>query len=190
MKGIKLREGLLFPILIAFLLFSMVAVISVGSASINMGTVYRILVDQLFFQGKGTEAGLWEKSFYQIVWNIRLPRVLFGVCCGACLSLCGAAMQALVLNPIAEPYILGVSSGASAGAAWALLMPIPFFRGQYQTTAMALCGALVAFACVYSMAKIGGGGKIQPMTLLLSGTAVNAVMSAITSLLIFLAKRP
>ena len=56
MKGIKLREGLLFPILIAFLLFSMVAVISVGSASIDMGTVYRILVDQLFFQGKGTEA--------------------------------------------------------------------------------------------------------------------------------------
>ena len=50
MKGIKLREGLLFPILIAFLLFSMVAVISVGSASIDMGTVYRILVDQLFFQ--------------------------------------------------------------------------------------------------------------------------------------------
>ena len=137
MKGIKLREGILFPILIAFLLFSMVAVISVGSASIDMGTVYRILVDQLFFQGKGTEAGLWEKSFYQIVWNIRLPRVLFGVCCGAGLSICGAAMQALVLNPIAEPYILGVSSGASAGAAWALLMPIPFFRGQYQTTAMA-----------------------------------------------------
>ena len=65
MKGIKLREGLLFPILIAFLLFSMVAVISVGSASIDMGTVYRILVDQLFFQGKGTEAGLWEKSVCQ-----------------------------------------------------------------------------------------------------------------------------
>ena len=107
MKRIKLREGILFPILIAFLLFSMVAVISVGSASIDMGTVYRILVDQLFFQGKGTEAGLWEKSFYQIVWNIRLPRVLFGVCCGAGLSICGAAMQALVLNPIAEPYILG-----------------------------------------------------------------------------------
>ena len=58
MKGIKLREGILFPILIAFLLFSMVAVISVGSASIDMGTVYRILVDQLFFKGKGTEAGL------------------------------------------------------------------------------------------------------------------------------------
>ena len=120
MKEIKLREGLLFPILIAFLLFSMVAVISVGSASIDMGTVYRILVDQLFFQGKGTEAGLWEKSFYQIVWNIRLPRVL--TCCGG-LSICGAAMQALVLNPHRRTFIL-VSSGASAGAAWALLMPI------------------------------------------------------------------
>lgn len=59
MKGIKLREGLLFPFLIAFLLFSMVAVISVGSASIDMGIVYRILVVQLIFPRKRNEAGLW-----------------------------------------------------------------------------------------------------------------------------------
>ena len=58
-------------------------------------------------------------------------------------------MQALVLNPIADPYVLGISSGASAGAAWALLMPLPFFGGQYQTTVMAFLGAMFSAFIVY-----------------------------------------
>lgn len=72
-------------------------------------------------------------------------------------------MQAIVLNPIADPYILGISSGASAGAAWALLMPLPFFAGQYQVTVTAMIGALIASAAVYSMAKIGNHGQIKPV---------------------------
>ena len=188
MKKLRLREAALFPLLAAALVFSILYVVSIGSTAINLNTVYRIIVDQLLFKGRGTLAGEWDKSFYQIIWNIRFPRVLFGAFCGAGLSVCGAAMQSLVLHPIADPYILGVSSGASAGAAWALLMPTPFFSGQYRTTTMAMLGALLAFFCVYQMARAGGGGKLQPTTLLLSGTAVNAVMSAITSFLIFLAK--
>ena len=129
-------------------------------------------------------------SDFQIVWNIRLPRVLFGVICGMGLSICGVVMQALVMNPIADPYILGISSGASAGAAWALLMPFPFFQGQYQTSIVAMIGAMIASFAVYYMAKAAGGGKIHPIGLLLSGTAINAVMSAITNFLIFIAKSP
>ncbi|MDO5344902.1 MAG: iron ABC transporter permease [Lachnospiraceae bacterium] len=188
MKGNKIREGLLFPVLTAILGISILYVVSIGTTPIDMKTVYHIMVDQIFLGGKETNAGVWDNASYQIIWNIRLPRVLFGVCCGAGLSICGAAMQALVLNPVAEPYILGVSSGASAGAAFALLVPIPLFSGQYRTTTFALLGAILAFFCVYNMSKAGGGGKIQPVTLLLSGTAVNAVMSAITSFLIFMAK--
>lgn len=190
MKGKHIRSGLLFSVLTAFLIFSILYVVSIGTTPIDIKTVYRVMADQIFFSGAQTAAGAWDKSIYQIIWNIRLPRVLFGVCCGAGLSICGAAMQALVLNPVAEPYILGVSSGASAGAALALLTPLPFFSGQYRTTAFALLGALLAFFCVYRMAKAGGGGKIQPVALLLSGTAVNAVMSAVTSFLIFMAKSP
>lgn len=186
----KLRISLLFALLIAAVLFSVIFTISIGSTDIPISDVYGIITDRLFNGGAGIEAGTWSKPQFQIIWNIRMPRVLFGALCGAGLSICGAAMQALVLNPIADPYVLGVSSGASAGAAWALLMPLPFFDGQYQTTAAAFAGALLSAFVVYFMAKRAGGGKLQPVTLLLSGTAVNAVMSAITSFLIFRAKSP
>ena len=188
--GRRLRGLLLFPILGILLAVSVVCTIRVGSTDIPAGEVFGILWDRIFLGGRGLAEGAWNMSHFQIVWNIRLPRVLFAVICGAGLSVCGAAMQALVLNPIADPYILGISSGASAGAAWALLMPLPFFAGQYQTTAAAFLGAMVSALAVYTMARAAGGGKLSPVPLLLAGTAVNAVMSAVTSFLIFLAKSP
>jgi len=184
----NLRRSLLFPILIVVLFLSLLLVIANGSTKIPLSEVYGILSDQIFHGGKELEAGIWSRPGYQIIWNIRLPRALFGALCGAGLALCGAVMQALVLNPIADPYILGISSGASSGAACALLLPLPFFHGQYQTTIMAMLGALLSSALVYTMAKFAGGGKLRPVTLLLSGTAINAVMSATTSFLIFIAK--
>lgn len=184
----NLRGQLLFLLLIIVLFLSVLLVIAKGSTNISLSQVYGILTDQIFHGGKGLEAGNWSRPNYQIIWNIRLPRALFGALCGAGLALCGAVMQALVLNPIADPYILGISSGASSGAACALLLPIPFFNGQYQTTIMAMVGALLSSALVYTMAKFAGGGKLRPVTLLLSGTAINAVMSATTSFLIFIAK--
>lgn len=177
-------------ILIAALIFSIIYTISIGSTDISFRSVFGIMKDHLFQNGRELEGGRWEMRFFQIVWNIRLPRVLFSVLCGAGLAICGAVMQALVLNPIADPYVLGISSGASAGAAWALLMPLPFFGGQYQTTVMAFLGAMFSAFIVYYMAKKAGGGRLQPVTMLLSGTAVNAVMSAVTSYLIFRAKSP
>ncbi len=190
MKAQRIWGALLFPALAALLAFSVVAAISIGSTPIPLGEVYGLLKDQLFGAGRELAAGLWSRPHYQIIWNIRLPRVLFAALCGAGLALCGGAMQSLVLNPVADPYILGISSGASAGAAWALLAPLPAFGGQYQTTVMAFAGALASSFTVYFMAKTAGGGHLRPVTLLLSGTAVNAVMSAVTNLLIFLAKSP
>lgn len=181
---------MVFAVLIAGVIFSVIYTISIGSTPIPAADVFGIIKDHLFGNGAELDAGKWTMPQFQIVWNIRLPRVLFGALCGAGLAICGAAMQALVLNPIADPYVLGISSGASAGAAWALLMPLPVFAGQYQTTIMAFLGAMFSAYVVYFMAKRAGGGKLQPVTLLLSGTAVNAVMSAITSFLIFRAKSP
>lgn len=186
----RINRFVWFPILGGLLLFSIIYTISIGSSDIPAVEVFGILIDKVFRGGSGIAEGIWTKPHFQIVWNIRLPRVLFGVICGAGLAICGAVMQALVLNPIADPYILGVSSGASAGAAWALLMPLPFITGQYQTTLMALLGALFSSFSVYFMARAAGGGRLQPVALLLSGTAINAVMSAVTSFLIFLAKSP
>lgn len=182
------RYAVVLAALLAALAVSIVGAISIGSFKIPLSNVYGILMDTLFGGGRQVAAGVWARSEFQIVWNVRMPRVLFGALCGMGLSICGAVMQCLVMNPIADPYILGISSGASAGAAWAMLMPLPYFVGEYQITFTALLGALLSAALVYAMARMGSGGGLQPMTLLLSGTAVNAVMSAVTSLLVFLAK--
>lgn len=186
----RIRTAALTVVLVGALLASIVFTISFGSAGVPAGEVFGILWDQVAHGGSEIAAGQWSVPHYMIIWNIRLPRVLFGVLCGAGLALCGAVMQALVLNPIADPYVLGVSSGASAGAAWALLMPLPLFAGSSQTMLMALAGALLSSFLVYSMARIAGGGRLRPVSLLLSGTAINAVMTAIMNFLIFLAKSP
>ncbi len=174
-------------ILICFLLFSVIATISIGSANIPMDKVYTVMFDTIFHHKSGL-GELYTTSEFQIIWNIRLPRVLMGLIVGVGLSICGMAMQALLLNPIADPYILGVSSGASAGASLALLFPISLLAGGYQVAAFAMLGALTSSFLVYSMARIGSGGRIQPVSMLLSGMAVNAMMSAMTSFFIFIAK--
>ena len=181
----------LFVFLAAAVAVSVVVTVSFGSTSeLRLPEVYAILYDHLFANDGRVNAGVFPATHFKIVWQIRLPRTVFALLVGAGLSVCGAAMQSLVLNPIADPYVLGISSGASAGAALALLAPISFLAGQRQTTAFAFLGALFSAFTVYTLAKKAGGGKLQPVTLLLSGTAVNAVMSAITSYLIFRAKSP
>ncbi len=148
LKKRSLRGLLLLLFLSLALAGSVVGTVRIGSAQIPVAEVLGILKDQLFLGGRELASGRWEMPHFQIVWNIRLPRVLFGLFCGAGLAACGAAMQSLVLNPIADPYILGISSGASAGAAWALLMPLPAFGGQYQTTLAAFAGAAAAACAV------------------------------------------
>ena len=185
-----IRLTIIFFTLTVLLIFSIIYTISIGSTPISSKTVFGILVDKIFLDGKGLKEGIWAMPDFQIVWNIRLPRVLFGLICGMGLSVCGVVMQSLVMNSIADPYILGISSGASAGASFALLIPLPFFQGQYQTSIIAMVGAFIASFMVYYMAKITGGGRIHPVSLLLSGTSINALMSAITNFLIFIAKSP
>ena len=140
----KAWHTFLFIFLSILLLFSVIYTVSIGATELTFGNAYSIILDKVFHGGAWIEAGEFPKSMYKIVWQIRLPRTLFALCVGAGLAVCGAAMQSLVLNPIADPYVLGVSSGASAGAAIALLAPIAFLEGQRQTTAFAFIGALAA----------------------------------------------
>lgn len=189
MIRLKPRVIFLFAALLLLLLVSVVLTISIGSVDLDAATVYGILQKQLT-QGNAADSPLWTKGQYHIVWDIRVPRVLMGLLTGAGLAVCGAAMQAIVINPIADPYVLGVSSGASAGAAFALLTPIALFQGGQQVTVFAFIGAILASGLVYTMSRLGRGASIQPASLLLSGTAINAVMTAVTNLLIFLAKSP
>ena len=109
-QGKRGRQRLLFPVLTMVLLGSVLWTIHIGSTEIPIKEVFEICMDQFFYGGEGLKAGKWSVPHFQIVWNIRLPRVLFGLLCGAGLSVCGAAMQALVLNPVGDPYILGMAA--------------------------------------------------------------------------------
>ena len=120
-----------------------------------------------------------------IVLDINLPRVIMAVFVGAGLAISGAVMQALFRNPMASPYILGVSSGAALGAAIGMLFTIPFIPYLIATPLLAFVFCFGTMMLVYSLSRVGGSTHVE--TLLLSGIAVGAFISAIVSFLTFIA---
>jgi iron complex transport system permease protein len=113
-----------------------------------------------------------------IVWELRLPRVLTAACVGAGLALCGAVMQALTRNPLADPYLLGLSSGASLGAVAVLLLGVSVLL-----PVAAFLGSLAALVLTLLLAS--AMGRITPTRTVLAGLAVSSLASAITSFVIF-----
>ena len=127
----------------------------------------------------------WDESSgislvaYNMIWNMRLPRVLLGLIIGASLAVCGVAMQALVRNNLADPFILGVSSGASATAALFMVFGVFSFFGRFALPISAFLGAFASIVFVYLIARVGGRINIPQM--LLAGVAVAMIMDAVTS---------
>jgi iron complex transport system permease protein len=123
-----------------------------------------------------------DEVYEQIILAIRLPRVLMGCVVGASLSLAGAILQGIFRNPMADPYVIGVSSGAALGASLAIVFGAGFtLFGMAAISAMAFVMAMASIMIVYNLSRMGG--KVPVMTLLLSGIAVSILFSAITSLL-------
>ena len=118
-----------------------------------------------------------------IIWNLRVPRALLGFVVGGSLGLAGASLQSLVRNPLADPFLLGLSGGASLGAVIAIAFHLP---GPWALPLAAFAGALVAMALVFRLA-LAGGGELDPRVLLLGGVAVGAFAGAITTAIVSLA---
>lgn len=120
----------------------------------------------------------------QIIWNIRMPRTIVGALVGVNLSLSGAILQAIMRNPLADPHIIGISSGAGlAGVAIMILFPAL----EYLITPAAFIGAMLAAVCIYILAWKNG---IKPVRIILAGVAVSAFLSAgISGLMIFYSDR-
>ena len=147
---------------------------------------FKILMDRLFHVKL---AGYAEtpSAYFNVVWMIRFPRALIAAAVGIGLSLCGIVMQAAVENPLADPYILGISSGATLGATFALMVGVGTLPliGQASVSASAFAGALLASFLVLFFANIGGhatGAK-----LVLSGTVINSMFSAFSNIMIYFA---
>lgn len=129
-KDKVLRTSMYVAVLIGlagFLIFSILAAITFGNADLSLKDVYSVIAYKLFHI-KSLSAYA-EGAVHDVVWLIRLPRVLLALAVGMALSVCGVVMQAIVQNPLADPYVLGISSGASLGATLAIMLGVSGFLG-------------------------------------------------------------
>ena len=127
-----------------------------------------------------------DLAYQTIVWDLRIPRTLLAVVVGAGLAVAGAGIQTLVRNPLADPYLLGVSSGASVGAV--AVITTGALAGAWALSAGALAGALVGALLVFAIA-VGQGG-LTPLRLVLTGTVLASAFASIASYLVFRAADP
>ena len=122
---------------------------------------------------------MWQSSIF---WNLRAPRIVLSVLVGAALSVCGAAYQSVFRNPLTDPYVLGISSGASVGAAIAILLGLEAY--MLGVGACALVTGLLTIVVIYRIASIGN--RMHTTTLLLTGVCLTFLMSAIISFIMVL----
>jgi len=170
--------------LAAALVASAVAATGLGAFAVAPGTVAQVVAHHLV--GRPGER-TWSGSVDAIVWQVRVPRVLLAVLVGAGLAVCGVALQAMVRNVLADPYLLGVNSGASSGAAAAILFGVGAGLGgglgEHALQVTAFAGALAASLLVFVVARTAG--RVTSMRLLLAGVAVGYALYATTSFLVF-----
>lgn len=164
------------PILVAALCGSVVAAVMIGPVPVPAGSVLRSIGGHL-----GLGAGVEAASFDGIVWHLRLPRVLMSVLCGMGLAGVGVVMQGVTRNPLADPYLLGLSSGAILGAVTVIAAGLGSV-GSPALSVGAFVGSALAFGCVMALAS--GGGTLPPMRTVLAGVAVGEMCAAVASFLI------
>lgn len=176
----KTGYGFILVVLSLLLIFSIVFFSTIGSANIDVVTVFRIVCSKIPIIKNYLDISKVDKLHESIIWNIRLPRVLLGVIVGASLSIAGASFQGMFKNPMADPYVIGISSGAALGATIAIILKLDFiFLGFSSVSLFAFIGALIAVTLVYNIAKVKN--QIPVTTLLLSGVAIGQFFTAIMS---------
>ncbi len=173
-----MRRGVLLPGALLGLGTVVVAILAVrfGSSPFSNAEFLAVL------SGGGSE---WDRY---VLWELRVPRMLMGILVGGGLALAGAVFQALLRNPLAEPYILGISGGAAAGAVGVLALGLASVT-SWLLPAAAFGGALVAIALVFGVAS-SADRRLDVRVLLLSGVVVGAFFSACIALILALSDAP
>ena len=171
--------------LLAAIGVSVGAAVALGSEPVAWADVYEVLAYHLTFG----RTALPEAVADRIVWQLRLPRVLLALLVGGGLSIVGVAMQTLVRNPLAEPYILGISSGASAGASLFYLGFLPPLLSKTLSMPLAaFLGGLLAITVVYLVARTGS--RLSVARMLLAGVAMSALMASLTAFVSYASPEP
>lgn len=173
------RRGLAMAALLLALALTMALAVGWGVADVDLAQSWSLIWSHL----TGAAAAPGDRTADAIVWNLRLPRVLTAAAVGAGLGVAGAAMQALTRNPLADPYLLGLSSGASLGAVSVLLLGLgSSLAFATVLPAAAFAGAALALAASLVIARLAG--SVSPSTAVLAGVAVSQLLAAVTSLVI------
>lgn len=171
-------QTITIPVLLALLILSAVLALGTGSVRFDAGEVIRTLSAGLRGNFRNAEMSPRET----IILNIRLPRVVLSALAGASLAASGAVYQAIFRNPMADPYVMGGSAGASLGATCAFMLPIHIkFLSLGSVPLLAFSGSLLAVVLVYNLAKVGDRTPI--LNLILAGMIVSSILSAMVSLL-------
>nr|WP_280338954.1 iron chelate uptake ABC transporter family permease subunit [Nocardia neocaledoniensis] len=157
------------------LVLSILVAVTLGPADISLVNVRDVLLNHL-----GLADIPVRVSKNAIVWEERLPRALVAAACGAGLGICGVIMQSLLRNPLADPFVLGISSGASTGAVIVGVLGVG--GAVLGLSGGAFVGSLVAFALVLFLARVSGGSNDR---VILAGVASTQLFSALTSFVIF-----
>jgi len=167
----------LFITVVITLLFG----VALGPVRVSIENVALILLSHIPGLGEFIPR-TWEQLDYNIVIGLRLPRVILGMVVGASLSVTGVTMQALVRNKLADPFILGVSSGAAVTATLGMLFGVFSFLGRYSLSISAFFGAAFTIILVYTISRVRG--RINITQLLLTGVAVAMIMDGLTRIII------
>jgi len=165
--------------LLLMLLAALLLSVAVGAVFIPPGTVARMLLSIL--PGMNISPH-WPESFSAIVFQIRLPHTALIALTGAALAGSGAVYQGVFRNPLADPYLIGVASGAGLGAVLGLAIQLPAqWGGLYTVPLAAFIGAMLTIAIVYNLARVGR--SVPTTTLILAGVAVSAFATSLSSFL-------
>ena len=179
------KQGYVFICLalLALLVVALFWALSIGTVKLPLVNIYNAVVEQLF-SGQPIE-GVDRGPVHDSIWLLRLPRLVLAALVGMGLSVCGVIMQAVVKNPLADPYILGISSGASLGATAAILLGIGVALGENFVGIAAFIGAFAMSLGVLFISNLGG--RSNSVKLLLAGMALSAVCGAFSSFIVYFA---
>lgn len=172
MKAVLVRALLASGIL----LLALVAGISIGETSIAPSVIFQVLANKLWAAGY-----VLDPIDEGIIWNYRLTRALVAAACGTGLATCGVILQSLLRNPLADPYLLGISAGASTGAVLVALLGVG--AGIISLSVGAFAGAITAFAVVALLARASGSSGATGH-IILAGIAGSQLFNALTAFLI------
>ncbi|HOJ79841.1 MAG TPA: iron ABC transporter permease [Clostridiales bacterium] len=171
------KMSVILPVLVALLAFMIILAVALGAVYVPFGRSFRIILDNIGLIDDPT----LPAEQVSIIYMVRLPRVIVACVAGAALSACGAVMQGLFRNPMADPGVLGVSSGAGLGAIISITTGLAA-RSIYTMPMFAAVGALGAVAVIYLLSL--RRGRIAPLTLILSGIAVSTFIGAVTQFIL------